>query len=226
MQTKTGIILPDGYDRVKVVGSLASMFADSFEAPTNCVISERTEPMPDFSTLDFTTLFNLKADGDWKNVRPFELERALNNAADESQFKALTRIRQDIENLNAAGGCNDATLVLTTRFSDDRIYLGSYDFHFDGSSESNRYGEIILCNYTGLPTEWIRNEDAVWIENSDNQFTARENAPIFEFNKFSFWRMKTEHSKMTGKPFIHRGLKPEPGTVRSFLHATRPGARP
>jgi hypothetical protein len=225
MQTKTGIILPDGYDRIKVVQSLKDMFAVPMDVHTNAVVCERPALPQNFSSLDLRQIFNLNAKGQWKSNHPDLVREAARKAGNE-QREALNQILRDMADITAAGKCTMADLVTVVAYEDPRIVFGTSDFHWDAYPDSEEV-EIILCNY-GLgadgrsETEWIRDEDAVRQPDTDDKFTAREGAQIYQFGKYHFWRMKAQHAGIQGKPFTHRAPAQPPGAPdRAFLFAMR-----
>lgn len=222
MQTKTGIILPDGYDRVKVVGSLADMFAMTMDETTDCVVCERTVPGHTIDAESLARTFNMCAM--WNSFRPSDMVKALNHVNDQSINADLRFILNDMQSLQDYCPEIDPRLVIEIPTLDPLLRIATHEWHFDGQSDSDAFKELIICNYAGASTQGARHTDARPKPDGvgENEYDVPEGAPVMVFGHFNFWRFKTEHRGMKGHAFIHRAPPPVPGAaVRALIVASR-----
>ncbi|MDB5490598.1 MAG: hypothetical protein JWO78_447 [Micavibrio sp.] len=223
MQTATGINLPGGYDRVKVVGSLADVFGVALDETTDCVVYERSVPGMDINAEALARAFNRHAV--WSSFTRSEVAHALAQTGDEG----LRFIFEDMQTLQSHCAALDPRLVLEIPTLDPRLRIATHEWHADGQPDSDNFRELILCNYAGATTQGARHSDARLKRDGigDNEYDVAPGSPHMNFGHFNIWRFKTEYYGMKGHAFIHRAPPPVPGAgVRALLVASRKPASP
>lgn len=101
---------------------------------------------------------------------------------------------------------------------------GTERFHADGEF-TDPYFENILCNYSGKPTDYIANRDALPDPAKDGYLIAAPGAAIHHFSLGSIWRIATQNREAAAVPFIHRAPRivapEEPRLLLTLVRSNR-----
>ena len=201
--------IPEDYKRIKIVSSLSELFNAEFGGPddVNCIL------LPRALQGNFNALAHLlgQVDSPSKSALDMILSVQWTHAAlkVEREF-----VRSDIiraaDAIRSRGFAPNLQLRVNSSRKWERQFT-PYAFHTDTCKNAD-FGRLI-CHYSPLVTEWIRNEDAIPVKEFPGQYRKKENALVFSFLPGDIWRQKSrghglpafeETQDKDSRLFIHR----------------------
>ena len=199
MTAEEGFIPPD-YQRIRFVDNMEALINEPFGTANAIVLRRR-----------LTGDFNAMAQTVNKRRLGLRTIKAIYKDADlaASFPHELSQVRADLDAMKALFGQNaEDFFALSLRTSGDVLWgrnAAPEKFHTDSATSAD-YGRFLCC-YTGLTTEWIRNEDAISI--AKGGFVMREGATVYRFGVGDIWRMASRQrgdndAVREGGYFVHR----------------------
>ena len=197
--------------RIQVVHSLSALFNADF-GPANCVLYPRT------LTGDFNALaenfHELYADDTFPRFLGHKDLKALLPRLKAEAVVAAEHVISDMKDLRRFTK-SDPSLRVIGRHGYSEI---NYRWHADlwstpvGSPQSGR----ILCAYNLPVTDWVRNEDATYLE--DNiVYKLKPGAEVLTFRPGDMFRISCRDNARVVEPFIHRAPAAPSKVLRLLL---------
>ncbi|MCB9996528.1 MAG: hypothetical protein H6869_08850 [Rhodospirillales bacterium] len=211
--------IPADYKRIKIVSSLSELFNAKFGGPdnVNCILFPRTLQG------DFNALARQLA----KCSSP--VRALVTPPAEDDPLRAEKEfVRADILRIYNEMMIRGLPLALNLKIESSSAWERENlpcAFHSD-SSEDAGFGRV-LCSYTALVTEWLRNEDAIACEEKPGCYAKKEDARVYTFQPGDIWRQQTRSFGLPAFPetmerdaqlFIHR----KPKTVQNWKEGDPP----
>lgn len=207
--------VPQGYNGVKVVGSLTELFNAEF-GDANCILFPR--PISG----EFNQLANL--------LKKYGQDKLYDEGFVPQFYRAERQlIIDDMQAIRRELHDRGVSVASALRVETSEGWVESQSpcaFHVDGCSKPE-IGRI-LCSYNEPVTEWLRNEDAVNVpqDRVRDLYKAKEGAAVQRFRPGDIFRIKSMLARdMTSNGegcFIHRAPEPTEDTrhlVRLLLVA-------
>tara|TARA_B100000953_G_scaffold289628_1_gene273821 strand:- start:5 stop:691 length:687 start_codon:yes stop_codon:yes gene_type:complete len=195
--------LPDKYNRLIQVGSLEEMFSavESAGSDVNLIVWRRGALEGDFNTLAECLSDSSSEDKSISYPELYLKSTDIIQPEDlslRSDFSAAcAAIYKDIKDLAELrpGDVEMHTLRSVGHHGYEEADI--HDFHSDQD-----YWRFMAC-YSGLGTEWIKNEDSIKDDTRDGFYYAAEDAAHYHFQEGDVWLQSGEG--LTGRaPFLHR----------------------
>lgn len=209
--------IPEGYDRIKVVGDMLSFLTTDFAPKANVVLYPRdiqgpydrlAEKMAEHFDLGEVELFIKYSE----KGQIIEFRETLD---DEELIQATNVILDDMEFFYSSNVKTHMRLLTTYT-----EHKGTYDFHVDGLEQD--FDRYMTC-YNAPVTQFVRNEDVISVCGHDAK--CRENAEIFQFKVGDIWKARVRNKvKNTADTFLEKLLRTKEN--RAFVHRAPRSSHP
>ncbi|HEY8191918.1 MAG TPA: hypothetical protein VIG74_05790 [Alphaproteobacteria bacterium] len=212
-------VYPFNYPRIKIVDNLDDFIITPFEEPVNAVVWPR-RLRGDFNALADRVPVEKPANGN--AVYHFNVQGVEAMASSMQADEAFAQIQSDMKMFAAHAGLNPLLRVVQ-EYSLDYFY----NFHAD-IQPPDGFGRVFCC-YNGETTEYVRNEDAHFLGEFQNEKDERDlpyplyeaipGAKTYRLQLGDLWRFASQHDKVP--PFIHRAVRGEQQRLMLFCHKKR-----
>ncbi len=209
--------IPEGYDRIKVVGDLLSFLTTDFAPKANVVLYQREIKGPFDRLADkMAKYFDLGAAEIFiKYSEKDKIEEFQATLEDEELIHASNMILNDMEFFYSAR--IKTHMRLLTTYTEHK---GTHDFHVDGLEQD--FDRYMTC-YNDPVTQFVKNEDVIRVSGHDA--ICKKDAQIFQFNVGDIWKARVRNKiKNTADTFLEkiRSVKEN----RAFVHRAQRSNRP
>ncbi|PCJ97553.1 MAG: hypothetical protein COA45_09830 [Zetaproteobacteria bacterium] len=209
--------IPEGYDRIKVVGDLCAFLEEDFAPAANVVLLPRTLN-GDFDTLaqKMAVHFDLGEEEIFIKYSEREKIGAFKDTLDDTALiRCVDTILHDMEFFYSARV--KIHMRLLTGYTQD---TRTHDFHVDGLEQD--FDRFMTC-YNDPVTQFIRNDDVIDVSGHDVVY--RDDAPIYQFHTGDIWKSRVRNKpKGRADMVFERVMKVK--EKRAFVHRAQRSRTP
>ena len=201
--------IPEGYDRIKVVGDLWAFLATDFAPTANVVLYPRNLD-GDFDALaeKMAVYFDLgKEEIFIKYSERKKIEVFRETLDDAALVQCVDTILQDMEFFYSARV--KIHMRLLTGYTQD---LRTHDFHVDGLEQD--FDRFMTC-YNDPVTQYIRNDDVIDVCGHDVVY--RDDAPIYQFRTGDIWKSRVRNKPKSRADMVFEKVM-KIKEKRAFVH--------
>ncbi|PCI99720.1 MAG: hypothetical protein COB14_05915 [Alphaproteobacteria bacterium] len=209
--------IPEGYERIKVVGDLCAFLEADFAPVANIVLLQR-RLNGDFDALaeKMAAYFDLGEDEIFiKYSERDKIEAFQETLGDPALARCVDVILQDMEFFYSARV--KIHMRLLTGYTQD---VRTHDFHVDGLEQD--FDRFMTC-YNDPVTQFIRNDDVIDVSGHDVVY--RDDAPIYQFCAGDVWKSRVRNKpKSRADMVFERIMKVK--EKRAFVHRAQISTTP
>lgn len=209
--------IPEGYERIKVVGDLCAFLEEDFAPTANVVLLQR-RLKGDFDTLaeKMAIYFDLGEEEIFiKYSERDKIEAFQKTLNDSALVRCVDTILQDMEFFYSARV--KIHMRLLTGYTQD---VRTHDFHVDGLEQD--FDRFMTC-YNDPVTQFIRNDDVLDVSGHDVVY--RDDAPIYQFRTGDIWKSRVRNKpKSRADMVFERIMKVK--EKRAFVHRAQRSSSP
>lgn len=201
--------IPEGYNKIKIVGDLYSFLKTDF-APAANVVLFRRHLKGDFDVLakKMAEFFCLKEEEIFiKYSEREKIEMFKETLDDHGLVRCADIILQDMEFFYSAR-VKIHMRLLTGYTQDPR----THNFHVDGLDQD--FDRYMTC-YNDPVTQFIRNDDVIDVSGHDVNY--RDGAPIYQFHAGDIWKSRVRNKPKSRADMVFEKVM-KVKEKRAFVH--------